>query len=426
VGYEKKILSYFGGINGSLTDEQVQKFLILPKPPLPEALTNRPETAPGHSNNSYLTISYFVANTGKACEVDKDCDCDKFEAGVTANDEGLKTPKEAYDAIEGNFTYDDIILHPGVSLYEYYHYTTYATVNKTPTDPITKATRLADYQQVAYKFALENAAFNCRLLKKSQSGDLTPSNNAAIITELYYEQPQLFGFPILSVGANNPMGAPVTDPVYMYSQTAMRLMASSRKGIDATTTGPVCAPFPIVGSQTLREQHPTFKQVAGEWVPAPNYADAPLNIYTNQWASWGGSSDSGYLKNEIKYPQMGLNEYDKSPNGILDAANKSDPVQVLGLPGDTATLDDLEAEIKKLAGQEIIVPLINGGSFAGAAKVILNGEADLNPEAPGEPYIYGYLLEGAKESCLDTLYCKPGDAGCNCSDAGSGLLSCSR
>ncbi|MFN8453606.1 MAG: hypothetical protein U0401_02865 [Anaerolineae bacterium] len=56
---------------------------------------------------------------------------------------------------------------------------------------------------------------------KKSSGVL-PSANNVIITEIYYNQPQLFGFPLIS--------NPFTNPVPMYAQTAMRMIVASRSG----------------------------------------------------------------------------------------------------------------------------------------------------------------------------------------------------
>lgn len=415
IGYKKSILSFFGDTEGNL-DKVKTTFAILPNPTLPTALLEK---------NAYLTISYFVVQTGLPVQSDKPCTqaevssgtcCQSFETAV--NDIGTKPAKDLYQGIAKNFTYDDIIVHPDLPLYDYYTYTTY-------TDPTSRSdwTRIDDnvkfanpkvYEEYAYQLALDNALFNCKLLHKSNTDvkdktlgeSINPSNNNVLMTELYYEQPQLLGFPLLSIG-NNSLGVPVTDPINMYSQTSMRLQSSTRKQIDPTTTGPICAPLPIIASANLLAAAP----VAG---PTGN----PINILVNggpQWVRWGDIdvpyTDEEYFKYQLEYPQMALNERDD----VLDARNGTQSVTVWNFDAtaSAALKQEIETIISGFADQEVIIPVITGGKFKGAAVVVLDGNVDLNPPPnpitgdPVDPYITGYLRGGAVDECRDPTWPPP-------------------
>lgn len=73
-----------------------------------------------------------------------------------------------------------------------------------------------DYQAMASKMALEQRQHSC----DQEHWDLTPRPDGRVIVEMWYEQPQLFGFPILS--------NPFTDPVPMYASTTFRKIQEQR------------------------------------------------------------------------------------------------------------------------------------------------------------------------------------------------------
>ncbi|MDM8530372.1 pilus assembly protein [Anaerolineales bacterium HSG25] len=415
VGYKENILTYFGGTSGGLDDPAMDSFDILPDPPLPDTLAD---------GSGYLSVSYFVAHTGKpyenACANPDDC-CQTFK---TARD-AAGSAKDRYKGVADNFTYDDIIIHPDIALYDYYTYTTYATYF-SPSGPITKTdwTKIKNYEEEVYQFALENSVFNCELLHKGDYESLNPSNNNIVVTELSYPQNQLTRFPLYtnregSIAAN--VGIPITDPVMMYSKMAMRLQSSARSGIDSTTIGPICAPLPIVGSESLKDAQPSFDS---RGLPASTYTGNPINILTdatNKWIMWGDadesyvSSDEEYFKFEMQYPQMAFNEYEESDNQVLDAADGNDPVTTRDFT--FSDPDEIEELIRSYAGQKIIIPIIEGGTFKAAAIVILDGNIELNNPVddfgnPIDPYIHGYLVSGAVNECLDNHYCQAGDPAC--------------
>ncbi len=73
----------------------------------------------------------------------------------------------------------------------------------------TKTTRLNFIELVDELVPFERE-FNCNLMKHGKS----PAIDTMIYVELFYDQPQLFGFPLIS--------NPLTDPVPMYGHTVMR------------------------------------------------------------------------------------------------------------------------------------------------------------------------------------------------------------
>ncbi|MBE7550219.1 MAG: pilus assembly protein [Anaerolineales bacterium] len=165
-----------------------------------------------------LIISHIVADTGLPFSTTNKAafDCSRFV-----------TQPNFYLTGTDVFTADDLILHPGLPGYEYFYAYTF---------PMTSTYRTKiNYAAEAAKLARENNKFNCELMKKS-SGTLPAANNI-IITEMYYNQPQLFGFPII---AN-----PYTNPVPMYAHTAMRMIVASRSGENVDTVGPICYAMPF-------------------------------------------------------------------------------------------------------------------------------------------------------------------------------------
>lgn len=177
---------------------------------------------------STLIISHFVADTGLPC-----VDADSNGIPDCANCNDFITNPNFYLNGTNVLTLDDVLISPATSGYENFY-----SKKFPPTSTVT--TRL-NYTNTLAQLARENNKFNCELLKKS-TGTL-PSSNNVIITEIYYNQPQLFGFPLIS--------NPFTNPVPMYAQTAMRMIVASRSGDNVDNVGPLCfaMPFTIRNTQ---------------------------------------------------------------------------------------------------------------------------------------------------------------------------------
>jgi hypothetical protein len=65
----------------------------------------------------------------------------------------------------------------------------------------------------------QNEALNCQLMIKNP--EISPSANSVIIVELFYDQPQLLGIPLIS---NR-----FTNPVPLYASTMMRIAAARQR-----------------------------------------------------------------------------------------------------------------------------------------------------------------------------------------------------
>jgi hypothetical protein len=65
----------------------------------------------------------------------------------------------------------------------------------------------------------QNEALNCQLMAKDPA--VAPSANSVIVVEIFYDQPQLLGVPLIS---NR-----FTDPVPLYTQTMMRIVTSRQR-----------------------------------------------------------------------------------------------------------------------------------------------------------------------------------------------------
>lgn len=343
-------------------------------------------------NNALLTLSHFVINTNLPCKDINACDCSTFNYA-----EDKPGAQEYYKSLPQVFTYDDIVLHPALSDYNFFTYTTY-TKASSPGKP----TRITDPADYAYHRVLENIKFNCDLMKKSKT--VLPSNNNLIVSEIYYNQPQLTHFPFLSVGENtiaNRVGIPVTDPFPMYINTAMRMIASSRGNDNKAAIGPYCAALPIAGTAALNQAVPQFDAHGN---PSPIYID---NIF-NGWLAWNPShpeSSADYLRYELKYTQMAVNDYKgDDPNDMLDAGSELDPVAPLSGSPSAADLKEFQEILATYANREVIIPILSGGSSSGnmdgAAVVILKtDEIDLANNKIG-----AYLMKRANDECLDPLY----------------------
>lgn len=259
-----------------------------------------------------LIISHAVIDTGRPCPDDSSatCECNKFDPD-----------DPAYDATYNPFPYDDLIIHPDLPGYGYQQET--FGPETTVTGP--RNSRI-DFNTLATTLAGKNNKFNCEIIKKGG----VPSANNVIVTELFHDQPQLFGFPLIS--------NPYTDPVPLYTHTTMRLIGAARStggvegnitaGID--TIGPICLVYPFLVKDT--DIGPTQK-----------------NIIEYGWLKWDPADPEDpiiYLQRALLYPQMSLNDYPQ-PGGIQDGS----PVTRVSLSNPA-----FGAELDALQGRPIIIP----------------------------------------------------------------------
>jgi hypothetical protein len=340
-------------------------------------------------------ISHLVIDTRKPCAYtaniteNKDCDGD----GLTTSSPTEESQTQDCDAFsDTNLGYidDDLIRHPGMNGYENFFAYTY---DPDPADAITYTTALS-YEVETKKLAAENNKFNCELLKRTQGA--TPSPNYVLMTEMFYKQPQLFGFPII---AN-----PFTDPVPMYGHTTMR-MITSRSGNDIDKSGPACEAYPfIIRDITIGYPNPNAPQL-----------NTKVDIFGGNgpsdfgWLGWNGIPttmlDNGYLRRELITPRMALSDF-------YDARDPSDRNLSVGdwvasLSGDQAAVNtpgggNLVTELMKLERFRIPVwDQFNAGSpnayhIVGFIWVKIELVTDIN--LPGKVVLARYLGD-ASEGC---------------------------
>jgi TadE-like protein len=74
-----------------------------------------------------------------------------------------------------------------------------------------------DYQSLITDLVRYQHQYSCQ---RVSGGALTPLDNDVLIVEMFYSQPQLFGFPIIS--------NPLTDPVPLYTSSTFRRIQEFR------------------------------------------------------------------------------------------------------------------------------------------------------------------------------------------------------
>jgi hypothetical protein len=287
---------------------------------------------------STLIISHLVADTGLPCVLGANgkpnCNCNDFV-----------TNPNFYLTGANVLTYDDLILQPVKRGYDNFY------AQKYP--PTSTAVTQLVYTQAAAQLARENNKFSCDLLKKS-TGTIAGTNNV-IVTELFYNQPQLFGFPVI---AN-----PYTDPVPMYAHTTMRLIVSSRTGENVDSVGPVCDAYPFAINTTTTPPFTTGNSVR--------------ILNGGIWLKWNPSAanNATYLSNELKYSRMVLNDFRDAVDGDTNIS-LTDRVAVLTGGPYTTVLTDVQALVQK----EIRVPVGTGNPFVISrfARMRIESNTDIN------------------------------------------------
>lgn len=323
--------------------------------------------------NSQLIISHLVVDTGWPCDPEAniaDCDCDAFT-----------DPAANYNAAQA-YTYDDLMLHPNSGDRDFY-------VTAFPTTTITAT--LLNYAVEVEERAHQNNRFNCELMKKGG----IPSANNYIVTELSYEQPQLFGFPLIS--------NPLTDPIPLYTRTSMRMIAGARNFEQADVVGPLCDAYPF----TLHED-----QVVGQ-------LNQPVDIFGGPggsdfgWLAWNpaqaiGSNSTRYLRDELRTGRTPLNDFINARDATDTRLSVGD--YVASMQGDKAAVESSNKLVSGLIGQTIRIPLYDSFSHgsggerdayrvAGFAWVRINSASDIN--LPGKT-VYATYLGDAGEACAAT------------------------
>ncbi|MBN1218576.1 MAG: pilus assembly protein [Anaerolineae bacterium] len=294
------------------------------------------------TGNTTLIISHVVVDTGLPCEDIQtnpgNCDCDKFMSDPNYNP----------------FPWDDLILHPDRPGMEYQRMVFGPA--ETVTGP--RITRV-NINDILYNdndrngsvddqdgLVPRNNMFNCELMKK---GGVASANNV-IVTELFFDQPQLFGFPLIS--------NPYTDPLPLYTHTTMRLVGGARstgqEGGDLTagidTIGPICNAMPFaVRDTTVADTDIGTKMDILDGAGGNHYG----------WLAWNPSKTGiDDLKRQLKYSATSVNEY------YEDAVEAGDHILSLGdsiasLPYKLETVESTDKLLTGLVGRKMRVPVWN-------------------------------------------------------------------
>lgn len=158
----------------------------------------------GDDPNATIIITHLEIDTGYPCgEADRPCD-----------DECAANPDTVYPD-------DDVIILPP-PLGAGYGSDPAVVISDTFRAPYgigapAHTTRIAD--TLWEELRTQNEALNCQIMIKNP--DIGPSANSVVIVELFYDQPQLLGIPLIS--------NQFTDPIPLYANTMMRIAAARRR-----------------------------------------------------------------------------------------------------------------------------------------------------------------------------------------------------
>jgi len=287
---------------------------------------------------SSLIVSHLVVDTGLPCAEVKVKGNGKKEFTLDAQCAKVSSCDVFLDPdYENVFTLDDIIIHPGKPGHEF------QAQLFGPAETVTgvRSTRL-DYEDLAEELARQNNKFNCEVIKKNGS---TSANNV-IVTELFHDEPQFFGFPFIS--------NPFTDPVPLYTHTTMRLIGAARSTGSATgnitdgidTIGPVCFAFPTTVRRSVIQ------------AAVPNQRIDILDGHGPSdfgWLAWNpGEDDENYLNLSWTYIQTSMNDYTDPTEWGDHTLNIGDYVTSLG---GVVNSDDTRDILAGYLGKKLIIPV---------------------------------------------------------------------
>ncbi|HRV96053.1 MAG TPA: hypothetical protein P5526_28130 [Anaerolineae bacterium] len=187
---------------------------------------------------------------------------------------------------------------------------------------------------------MQNNKFNCEILKRGG----VPSANNVIVTEIFHDQPQLFGFPLIS--------NPFTDPFPLYTHTIMRLIGGVR-GYSIDTLGPLCLAYPLTARQSIIDG-----KAIGDTLDILDGKDSGGGGGGGGdwgWLTWNPvEDDENYLGLELQYMQISGNDFTNP--AVLDDHTLNVGDYVTSLDG-TVSSSDTRNFMESLVGQEIIIPI---------------------------------------------------------------------
>lgn len=344
-----------------------------------------------NTGNTTLIVSHVVVDTGLPCEdintKPDDCDCDQITDLNYTN----------------VFTYDDLIIYPDIPGMEYQR----GEFGPKETQTGVRDTRI-DFDDLLYNdnnhdgikddddgLIPRNNKFNCELIKKGG----IPSSNNLIITELFYDQPQLFGFPLIS--------NPFTDPVPLYTHTTMRIVGAARSSghesgsltDNIDTIGPLCDAFPfVVATDTIKFGTDDKLNQQVDIFDGPGGSDWG-------WLAWnpGSYNDETYLENELKYSTISLNDFTNARVSSDHTLSAGD--WVTSLQGVNSAVESSEGLVSALINKKIRIPVWDSFDTSGSpdayhivgfAWIQIEGSGDI--DLPGKTVMAKYLGD-ASDTC---------------------------
>jgi hypothetical protein len=164
--------------------------------------------APPNQANSAIIVSHFLIDTQQPCNPVDDCNGN----GITVTLEGPEVDCAIFqaDPPATGYTADDRIEGPHTNPLTQTFVFPYPTSfqSKVRTEAVTRTN----------KYRAENNYFNCVLHSKDPAVEW--STDSIVVVEIFFEQPQVLGAPIIS--------NQFTDPIGLYAFTEMRITGDAR------------------------------------------------------------------------------------------------------------------------------------------------------------------------------------------------------
>jgi hypothetical protein len=282
------------------------------------------------SANGGEIISHYLVDTRQPCANMSTCVCPTDAADFDA-------------ANAGNIAdYDDVIQGP-TSFWDNHDAWRY----------FSRATLTSQIDEGALRKQLidENNTLNCRMYKNDSS--MPWSINSVVVTELFYDQPQLTGiFDTRTVFSRSI----IPNPIPLYSQTKMRITADARSG--GRTSGLGCALLPIALSTSSLVSRNPGEMIGDIW---NGYGYGQFGWL--RWPSRTSAGNEGYLDESLNNPSLAYTDFEDACEAGDTAINAGDCVW--GNSG-ISNSSDIRATLTALENQDVRVPVWDTSSGTGA------------------------------------------------------------
>lgn len=267
------------------------------------------ENEDGLPPNSGMIVTHIIVDTKEPCDTSVNSNCYDQCADPEAN-------------FTDYYTIDDLVVHPGLPGYDYLQYSV------GPSGVYTTRIQGTVLDEQVASMIVESNRLNCAIKAVNDGASTTP--NAAIIVEMFYDQPQLLGFPVTTLL--------FPDPVPLYSRTSMRLPSGISNKCEIT---------PIVVRGSLPQQ-------GGQMVS------------NSEWAVWNPNeaSDLDYIARTLEEPRYSTNDY-RSPAapGTVVPLTQGSQVEVRTYTNEPLLMGSV-AE-----GAIVVVPVMSGNVISSFIQV---------------------------------------------------------